>query len=374
MAEEYRQGFSQGPLPREEVQAMKGYSAPLEGRRNLLRLDFNENTIGPSPHVLNALKNFPSNEISIYPEYEGLKEAVIVNLKKRHLGLELQTSQVGLFNGADAAIHAIFQSYGVKGDKFVTTIPTFGYYTPCAQMQGMEILNIPYEGKSFDFPLEEILKTLKRYNPKIMIICNPNNPTGTITNSEDIIQIANSSPDSLIVIDELYEAFGEDSVMPVVNFNETPNLLVIQSLSKTAGLAGLRIGFSIGSEKVISNIKRVTGPYDINSFAVRAAYAALEDQDFIDKYIEEVLEAREWISAKLIRNSVPHNINGGNYMLIWPNKSPNLIAKYLKENGILIRDMSNQKYIEGSIRVTIGTKTQMQQFWEVFSRIESLSY
>ena len=135
-----------GARPRPAVESMQGYKAPLEGRRNLLRLDFNENTIGPSPHVLEALRGVSRHEIAIYPEYNGLREALITNLKAKKRDLSINPEQVGIFNGVDGAIHAIFHAYGDRGNKLITTTPTFGYYTPCAHMQWMEILAIPYEG------------------------------------------------------------------------------------------------------------------------------------------------------------------------------------------------------------------------------------
>ena len=119
--------FSNFPKPRKEVENMNPYSAPLEGRRNLLRLDFNENTIGPSSKVVEAIRSIPENEIAIYPEYTGLQEAVANQLNSLH-HTKLRSSQIGLFNGVDSAIHAIFHSYGDKGERFLTTVPTFGYY------------------------------------------------------------------------------------------------------------------------------------------------------------------------------------------------------------------------------------------------------
>ena len=139
------------PTARPEVEALHAYSAPLEGRRNLLRLDFNENTIGPSSLVVEALRTIPPEQIAIYPEYDGLREAVIANLADRSQGRPglarpLLPAQIGLFNGVDAAIHAVFHAYGDRGETLLTTSPTFGYYSPCAQMQGMAIEAIPYEG------------------------------------------------------------------------------------------------------------------------------------------------------------------------------------------------------------------------------------
>ena len=365
-------GAARPPIPnaRPEVEALHAYSAPLEGRRNLLRLDFNENTIGPSPRVLEALRAIPPEHIAIYPEYDGLREAVIANLSDRGRGRPglarpLLPAQVGLFNGVDAAIHAVFHAYGDRGDRLLTTSPTFGYYTPCAQMQGMAIEAIPYRLPDFGFPFEALRAALQGC-PRILLICNPNNPTGTRLAPELILELAASAPGTLVVVDELYEAFTGDSVLPSVDFAATPNLLVLRSLAKTAGLAGLRIGFAIGAAPVIDRIGRVTGPYDINSFAVTAAHAALADQPYVDSYVAEVLRARTWLVQQLQAAGVRHHAAGGNYLLIWPERPAQEVEQRLRQAGILVRSMAAKPLIDGSLRVSIGTTEQMQRFWAAY--------
>jgi histidinol-phosphate aminotransferase len=173
-----------------------------------------------------------------------------------------------------------------------------------------------------------------------------------------------------VVVDELYEAFTGDSVLPVANFAATPNLLVLRSLAKTAGLAGLRIGFAIGSAAVVDRISRVTGPYDINSFAVTAAHAALADQPYVDGYVAEVLRAREWLVQQLVQAGVRHHAEGGNYLLIWPDLPPGEVEQRLRDGGILVRSMAGKPLIEGSLRVSIGTTEQMRRFWAAYAAIE----
>ncbi|WP_398326171.1 pyridoxal phosphate-dependent aminotransferase [Vulcanococcus sp.] len=357
------------PSPRPEVESLHAYSAPLEGRRQMLRLDFNENTIGPSPQVVEALRAIPADHIAIYPEYDGLQEAVIANL-----GLPFNPDQVGLFNGVDAAIHAIFHAYGDRGETLLTTSPTFGYYSPCAQMQGMAIEAVPYEGETFAFPLaairEALLHPRSGQPPRLLLICNPNNPTGTRLAPERILELAAAAPQTLVVVDELYEAFTGDSVLPLADFSVVPNLLVLRSLAKTAGLAGLRIGFAIGHPAVVDRISRVTGPYDINSFAVTAAFAALGDQAFVDAYVAEVIQARAWMTEQLRAAGVRHHVEGGNYLLIWPQGDPAAVDQALREAGILVRAMTGKPLIDGSLRVSIGTLEQMQRFWAAYRRIE----
>jgi len=398
------------PPARPEVENLHAYSAPLEGRRQLLRLDFNENTIGPSPRVVEAIRAIPADHYAIYPEYDGLREAVVANLSDRTggrpgLAQPLHPAQIGLFNGVDAAIHAIFQAYGDRGETLLTTSPTFGYYSPCAQMQGMAIEAIPYRLPDFAFPLQELRAALlgpqadagaatapgvppaaaahagaervsreaaaSPWRPvRLLLLCNPNNPTGTRLAPGPILELAAAAPDTLVVVDELYEAFTGDSVLPLVDFAATPNLLVLRSLAKTAGLAGLRIGFAIGAAPVIDRISRVTGPYDINSFAVTAAHAALADQTYTDAYVAEVLRARSWLLHQLQAAGVRHHAAGGNYLLIWPGRPAAEVERRLRQAGILVRSMAGKPLIDGSLRVSLGTSEQMQRFWGAWRAIE----
>ncbi len=355
------------PQPKKEIVNMKSYSAPLENRRNLLRLDFNENTIGPSPKVYKAIQSININEISIYPEYNLLKEYICTKYQNFE---NFDYEEVEIFNGADAAIHSIFNSFGSKNKFFLTTNPTFGYYFPCAEIQGMKIITSPYEGNDFLFPLKDFEKKIEKYHPKLIFICNPNNPTGTILKANKIIDLAKKNKQSLIVVDELYERFNGDSLLNKINFKITKNIIVIQSLSKTAGLAGLRIGFAFGNAKIIECIKKVTGPYDVNSFAVKAAIAAIDDYEYINNYVLKVKKARKWIIDKFKNVNVRSHFSGGNYFLIWPNKEPNELEEEMRNRGILIRNMTNKKYIERSMRVSIGTKEQMELFWKIYKEID----
>ncbi|PSB39162.1 pyridoxal phosphate-dependent aminotransferase [Aphanothece minutissima] len=361
------------PRARPEVETLTAYSAPLEGRRGLLRLDFNENTVGPSPRVVEAIRAIPADHYAIYPEYDGLREAVVRSLGCRGL----TPAHIGLFNGVDAAIHAVFHAFGSPGDRLLTTSPTFGYYTPCARMQGMVIEAIPYRLPDFAFPFEAIRAALEApgtaaADPRILLICNPNNPTGTRLAPERILELAAAAQDTLVVVDELYEAFTGDSVLPVADFAAFPNLLVLRSLAKTAGLAGLRIGFAIGAPALVERVGRVCGPYDINSFAVTAAHAALADQAYVDGYVAEVLRARDRLVTQLRQAGVRHHAAGGNYLLLWPRRPAAAVEADLRQAGILVRSMAGKPLIDGSLRVSLGTGAQMERFWEAYRRIDGL--
>ena len=374
------------PRARPEVEALVAYSAPLEGRRNLLRLDFNENTVGPSPLVVEAIRAIPADHYAIYPEYDGLREAVVASLG----GTGLSPGHIGLFNGVDDALHAIFHAFAAPGDRLLTTSPTFGYYGPCARMQGMTIEAIPYRSPDFAFPFSEIRAALDAGPPaRILLLCNPNNPTGTRLAPERILELAAAAPATLVVVDELYEAFTGDSVLPLLQqrlqripspaatdgdgaFAAFPNLLVLRSLAKTAGLAGLRIGFAIGAPALVERVGRVCGPYDINSFAVTAALAALADQAYVDAYVAEVLRARDWLLGQLRQAGVRHHAAGGNYLLLWPRRPAVAVEADLRQAGILVRSMAGKPLIDGSLRVSLGSGEQMGRFWQAYRRIDGL--
>ena len=115
----------------------------------------------------------------------------------------------------------------------------------------MKKITCSYIGENFLFPIEEFSKKIINYNPKLIFICNPNNPTGTVLSAQEIINLANIKNDSLIIVDELYEKFNGDSLLELINFEKNSNIVIIQSLSKTAGLAGLRIGFTFGNKSLI---------------------------------------------------------------------------------------------------------------------------
>jgi histidinol-phosphate aminotransferase len=347
-------------LARRAVEASKPYVAPLEGRRGMLRLDFNETPVGPSPKVRVAVRGLPAEAYCTYPEYDGLIE---------HFAKSINVSDksVALFNGVDAAIKAIFDAYGEPNSTFLTSSPTFGYYEPCAGVQGMLIQKVPH-CEDLAYPLEDIRKEMTK-KPKLLFICNPNNPTGTVLPVDDIKALARDFPETLLVVDELYADFTGVTILP--DCVEYENIVVLRSLAKTQGIAALRVGFAISHPTILDRMKRVTGPYDINMFGVTAAYAAIDDSEHTKRYISEVLEAKTFTEEQLKDLGVHRVSNrGGNYMLVWPTadfSKVEAVVAGLKAKGILVRSMAGKPQIDGSMRVSIGTKEQMQKFIKALS-------
>jgi histidinol-phosphate aminotransferase len=336
---------------RPDVEALTRYVAPLEGRRGLLRLDFNENTVGPSPRVVEAIRALPPEAYATYPEYAGLVEAYAASAG-------LRADQVSVFNGADAAIRAIFDAFGERGTRLLTTTPTFGYYRPCAEIAGMSVEAVPYD-QDLSFPWAAFRERL-RASPRICIICNPNNPTSTLVDPALILDLARAHEETLFVVDELYVSFTKQSVLPEAA--RLSNVIALRSLSKSMGLAALRLGFACGAPALVERAFRVTGPYDINAFAVVAGKAALEDTAYMDAYVAEVAAAKAWTITELERLGLRYFSQGGNYLLVWPGRDVTGVEAELKARGILVRSMAGKPVIDGSFRLSIGTREQMRWF------------
>ncbi len=343
---------------RPSVEALQRYVAPLEGRRGLLRLDFNENTLGPSPRVVEAIRALPPEAYATYPEYAGLEAAYA-----QSIGLERE--QVAVFNGADAAIRAVFDAFGKPGSSFLTTRPTFGYYQPCAQIGGMSLRSVPYEA-DLSFPWAAFRAELQ-LAPQLCFICNPNNPTSTLVEGAQLVALAREHAATLFVVDEIYEPFTRQSVLPQAT--SLPNLLALRSLSKAHGLAALRIGFACGSTAIVERVFRVTGPYDINAFAVVAARAALDDRAHTDGYLAEVAAAKDWTLRELERLGLRYFHQGGNYLLVWPGRAVAQVEAGLREQGVLVRSMAGKPLIDGSFRLSVGSRAQMQRFFSALASV-----
>ena len=342
---------------RPEVEALTPYVAPLEGRRSLLRLDFNESAVGPSPRVLEAIRSLPPEAYAAYPEYAGLTEAFA-------RWLDVPASHVGAFNGVDAAIRAVFDAYGGAGQTFLTTVPTFGYYEPCARQQGMVVEAVPYPA-DLSYPLAAVTRCLASA-PRLLFVCNPNNPTGTVLAPAALLELARQAPDTLVVVDELYAPFTGQSIVPASL--ASPNVVALHSLSKVAGIAALRLGFAVADPGVLDRLRRVTGPYDINMLAVVAGRAALLDAEHMRAYVAEVLAAKTWTVGELERLGVRHAGAGGNYVLVWPPTDCTRVVDALRRDGILVRSMAGKPVIDGSFRLTVGTRRDMERFMTAFAR------
>jgi histidinol-phosphate aminotransferase len=334
--------------PRARVLQMPEYHPPL-GNRDRLRLDFNENTLACSPAVKHAIESITAADLTRYPE-RGPVEALVA----QYLGLS--PGQVILTNGVDEAISVLCQAFLDAGDELLLPVPTYTMYEIYASATDARIVRIQAP-TDFSFPCEALLEAI---NPrtKIIAIANPNSPTGSIATREQILSIAHAASHAIILVDEAYFHFYGQSVIDLIG--KAPNLIVARTFSKAYGLASLRIGLLAGPASLLEWVRRVLSPYSVNSIALAALTAALEDQSYLNWYVEQVKQARTEFLCGLTQTGVQYWPTEANFVLLNIGPSHKQFTAAMREAGILVRDRSADPGCDGCVRITIGTPEQMR--------------
>ena len=220
---------------RQAVRKLKQYQPPL-GDRSGLRLDFNENTGGCSPRVMERLRQLQPEQMARYPEREPVEREVA-----SFLGL--QPEQVLLTNGVDEAIHLVCEAYLEPNDQAVIVVPTFAMYQICAGATGARVISIPAD-KDFRFPTAKVMAHTTAPKTRLIAIANPNNPTGAVASVEDLLLIARSAPQSAVLVDEAYFEFYGESLLEYAG--QVENLFIARTFSKAYGMASFRVGVLAG--------------------------------------------------------------------------------------------------------------------------------
>src|SRR5580658_8054143 len=338
-----------GPAPRVRVQAMKEYHPPL-GSRELMRLDFNENTLACSPRVREVLGNISAGALTRYPE-RGPVEGVVA----AHLGLAPQ--QVALTNGVDEAIHVLFETFLEAGDELMLPVPTYTMYEVYASATDARAVAVQ-AADDLEFPFGRLLAAITQ-RTKVIAVANPNSPSGSAATRVQLLALAQRAPHAVLLVDEAYFHFHGETVLDLVGV--VPNLLVARTFSKAYGLAGLRLGVLAGPVESMRWIRRVLSPYSVNSLALACLPPALEDAAYINWYVGEVLAARTEFEVALDAVKLRRWPSRANFILVDIGPRHAEFVHVMRAAGVLVRDRSNDPGCDGRVRITIGTRAQMQQ-------------
>ncbi len=343
--------MTEGPQPREAVRAMAPYHPPTGGRSGKLRLDFNENTVGCSPKVIDALQKYlTADHLTVYPEYVD----AMADLARF---FNVKPTEFAMTNGTDEAIQVLVNTFVDDGDDVLVMRPSYAMYRFYAEVAGASVRELDYNKDDLSFPTEAILDAL-RPETKAVLIANPNNPTGTGVKLDDIRLILETVPDAAVLIDEAYFEFCGMTTLPWIN--EYPNLFVSRTFSKVYGMAAMRCGCIFSNEENVGWMRKAQSPYSVNMLAAVAARAAITDTDYVGRYVGEVLAARELAYFGLDKLNIPYFMSQANFVLFKAGDRAIPIRDALREKGVLIRDRSYE--IPGCVRVTIGTREQVQRF------------
>ncbi len=341
---------------RRAILERRTYEPPAEGRGNKVRLDFNENTAGCSPAVLRALAKLSEKQLAMYPEYQAPTRRLA-----RYFGV--RPGELLLANGGDDALRVFFDAFVSAGSHILICEPTFPMYRYYAEIFGAKIDVLRY-GRAMEFPLDGVIAALKK-KPRVLFIANPNNPTGTLAPQEGLRKIFDAATHTAVVIDEAYAEFSGVTVVPWIR--RYPQLFVVRTFSKAAGLAALRLGVVIANAESLSLLRRAMPPFPVNVAALVAAEAAVRDRSTMRRHVRHVKRMRRWFAAELEALGAKTYPSAGNFLLATFGATGPALFRRLEKQAILLRDRGKE-IGPGFVRITIGTEAEMRRLQKAIQK------
>ncbi len=320
----------------------------------VIKLASNENPLGPSPLAMEFIKKSLSG-LSVYPDQHA-------SLLKEALAEKLSVSADNLIvgNGSDEIMFMAAAAFLTAGEEAIISKNTFSSYEfVCRLMDGRPVM---VDLKNYAYDLEGMLAALTPKS-KLIFICSPNNPTGTISPRKELESFLSRVPENVIVvIDEAYREYVESSEYPdtIKYIKDRPNLLVLRTFSKIYGLAGLRVGYGIASEKLIKYLRLVKLPFNVNGLAL-AAREALKDEGFVQKSIKNNQEGKKYLYTELNKLGLKNIPTEANFIFVELGQEADMVFINLMKEGVIVRPLSSFGF-KSALRVTIGTPEQNKKF------------
>lgn len=339
----------------ERTASLKPYIPGEQPKEPMIKLNTNENPFPPSDKVLRAMRKAACGDLRLYPDPEATElREVFAKYSK------VDAKNVFVGNGSDEVLSFAFDAFFRSDKPVLFPDVTYSFYPVYCDHLGLCYERIPLQE---DFTVN--VNDYQRENGGIAI-ANPNAPTGIALSCRDIEGILKANPDTVVVIDEAYVKFGAESCVPLTK--KYPNLLVVQTMSKSHSLAGLRVGFAIGNEELIEGLNRVKNSfnsYPVDRVAQAGAIASLQNKRTVDANINNVRSTREGVAVALRGIGFDVLPSSSNFLMIkyW-NCSAKDLFEHLRSKGILVRHFE-QPRIEDYLRVTIGTRDEMRTFLDV---------
>ena len=333
--------------------------------RKYIKLNTNENPYPPSEKVMEKIRTMALKDLRLYPDPDvsDLRET-ISDYFSRKTGNKIVKEQIFVGNGSDEVLAFIFMAFFNAGDKVYYPDITYSFYPVYADLFNLKEMKIPLND-NFEIEIEKYFRLDGR-----IIIANPNAPTSIALKLSEIEEIVKNNPEQLVVVDEAYVDFGGESAVNIVNRYD--NLLVVQTFSKSRSLAGIRLGYAIGSENIIEGLNRLKfsfNSYTIDRISIEAGIESFKDDEYFEKTNARIIQTREKTIEKLEGLGFKVLNSSANFIFISHRSvyAGDLYTK-LKENGVLVRYFSKDR-IDNYLRVTIGTDEEMEVFIEKLMEI-----
>ena len=350
------------PAVRPAVERIAAYAAPEApeqvaariGRpvESIFKLDANENPYGPSPLAAEALSQFGA-----YHRYPDATQQAAREAVSRYVGVPPEHLMLG--NGADELIDLLMRAFLDPGDVVVDFPPSFGMYAFNAQLQDARIVDVERDER-FEISIERTLAALTP-RTKLILLTTPNNPTGTVIPTADVRRLLDTG--HVVVLDEAYAEFaladGQGFESLASSVPDYPNLVVLRTFSKWAGLAGLRVGYAVLPLEIAANLWKLKPPFNVNVAAVAAMRESLTDLDYLQANVRKIVSERERLAAELARlpGLRPHP-SRSNFILVDVLDANALdVRNRLADRGILIRHYTTPR-LRNSLRISVGTPDQ----------------
>ena len=318
---------------------------------DMIKLNTNENPYPPAPGVVEALKNFDTDKLRLYPEPTC---KVLVDAIADYYGI--RSSQVFTGVGSDDVLAMIFMAFFNSKKPILFPDITYSFYDVWANM-----LRIPFETKALDDDFQ--IKKEDYYGENGGVVFpNPNAPTGILMPLSEIEDIIAHNRDVIVVVDEAYIDFGGESALPLIE--KYDNLLVVQTFSKSRSLAGMRLGFAMGNEKLIryiNDVKYSFNSYTLNQTALVLGVQAIRDREYFEETCAKVIATREWTKCELKKLGFSFGDSMSNFIFATHERVPaKEIFEALRENNIFVRYFSKPR-ISNYLRISIGTQQEMER-------------
>lgn len=352
---------SKNSVIKEHIRALTPYLPPLDGRdpEKFTLLDFNERTIPVPAHVTDALKSWvDQGSLQKYPNYGHMQEQIA-----KYAGVKKE--QCMFTNGSDQGIELVIRCCCEKGTEAIIPSPTFAMYEQASESEALTIKR-PKFTREGGFPLDEVLGLI---GPKtsIVIVSNPNNPTGTPVKRDAILKILEKAQ-CAVLVDECYFEFMGSADSMKDDIDAFPNLFICRTFSKTWGFPSLRLGYVLTAKENISALTCVRGPYDVNHVAGVALNAALQDNQYVWDFVKEVNEkSKPMFEAYMKDKGIVFWPSTANFIFCYFDK-PLELEKEIRKRGILVRPKKDAEGVSG-LRVTIGTVEQMKSLMKVLDEL-----
>jgi len=333
----------------------------IEDKSDILKLDWNEATVLPSPKVKENILNFLENgQLNWYPDVNN--KNLLEKLSKYN---NISQENIQYFASSDSLHEYIVRTFIEPDDRIVIVAPTYDNFRAVVESNGA-ITDFYDLDENFRLDIEHFTNYLRLHKPKIVYICNPNNPTGTLHKKEDIELLVSTFKNIMFIVDEAYYEFIGVSCKDLVLKHD--NILISRTFSKAFALASFRIGYTISSIKNIELLTKIRNSKNISTFSQIAATAVLDDIEYMKNYVKKVLEAKVYFKNELKKLNIKVFDDGGNFSFLKIDYSIKIkLIKFLEQNNIFVRDYGHVRGMENYLRITIGTKEQMQK---VIQKIE----